>query len=65
MKRPTKSPVDLDALAGELSDALGFVECAVLALTADDRRTGPELLVLEHGIQALRKVHRDLDRAAE
>jgi len=64
MKRPKKPTVNLEALADELSDALAFVECAVLALNAEDRQTGPELLVLEYGVQALRKVHGDLERAA-
>jgi hypothetical protein len=46
-----------------LSDALAFVECAVLVINAEDRETGPELLVLEYGVQAIRKVYHDLDRA--
>jgi len=65
MKRPKKPAVDLDALAGELSDALAFIECAVPAMNAEDRQTGPELLMLERGVEALRKVHRDLDRAIQ
>lgn len=55
--------MDLYELAGQLSDALGFIECAVTAIGAQDCG-GPELVVLEHGLEALRQVHRDLDRAS-
>jgi hypothetical protein len=64
MKKLAKnSLVDLHALSGQFSDALGFVECAVIALH-DEERVGPALLVLEHAIGELRRVHRNLDRAA-
>lgn len=62
MRRKRQSPVNLNDLAGRFSDALGFIECALKALRADDDG-GPELLVLEHGVESLLHVHRDLDRA--
>jgi len=66
MKRPKKPAVNLTDLADQLSNAVGFIECAVLAMTADDKQTGPEQVVLEHGIKALLRVHADLlDRASD
>lgn len=63
MKRGKKSPVDLHHLAGQFSDALAFVECALMALS-EDERVCPAVLVLEYGLEILRRVHRDLDDAS-
>jgi signal transduction histidine kinase len=63
VKRLKKARVALDALAHQLSDALGFVECAVTALQ-DAEQAWPALLVLQHAVKELRKVHHDLDFAS-
>lgn len=49
-------------LADELSDAIGFIETAAAALRDEDQ-AWPAMLVLEHGILELRRVHAELDRA--
>lgn len=49
-------------LADELSDAIGFVETAAAALRDDDK-AWPAMLVLEHGVRELRRIHAELDRA--
>jgi hypothetical protein len=63
MKHRKKTRLDLDALAHQLSDALGFVACAVVALQ-DAEQAWPALLVLQHAVKKLRQVHHDLDFAS-
>ena len=53
---------NLGELADRMSDALGFVECALIALQ-DDESAWPAMLVLQHGLTTLREVHRSLDSA--
>jgi hypothetical protein len=61
MKRGKKAAAGVDDLADQLSDALGFVECAMTSLR-DAEQAWPALLVLEYGVKELRAVHRNLDR---
>lgn len=63
MKRGKKSKADLESLADRLSESLGFVECAMVALE-EAEKAWPAVLVLEHAVKNLREIHEDLDRAS-
>lgn len=49
------------SLADQLSDAIGFIECAAAAMH-EEEKVWPAMLVLEHGVRELRRVHSELDR---